>query len=137
MENWGFLLVGAKNAFNEINRVGMLWTVFHLWPSGARFVFNCYCQWSSIVLRNRNGTAVILHSRKCVSQGEPLAMVNYGIGVLLLIQNPKTTHPEFTKPWYANYVGALDTFVNIKLYFNLLKIPAWAVGINLNPSKMF
>ena len=41
-EEWGFLIVDANNAFNKINRVGMLWTVRHLWPSGARFVFNCY-----------------------------------------------------------------------------------------------
>ena len=39
-EDWGFLLVDANNEFNEINRVGMLWTVRHLSPSGARFVFN-------------------------------------------------------------------------------------------------
>ena len=36
-ENWGFLLVKAKSASNEITCVGMPWTVFHLWPSGARF----------------------------------------------------------------------------------------------------
>ena len=37
MEDWGFILVDAKNAFNEINRIGILWTVLHLWPSGAHF----------------------------------------------------------------------------------------------------
>ena len=42
-EEWGFLLIDAKNAFNNINRVGMLWAVQNLWLSGARFVFNCYC----------------------------------------------------------------------------------------------
>ena len=26
-ENWGFLIVDTKNAFNEINRIIMLWTV--------------------------------------------------------------------------------------------------------------
>ena len=36
-EEWGVLLVYAKNAFKKINRVIMLWTVRHLWPSGARF----------------------------------------------------------------------------------------------------
>ena len=40
MDEWVFLLVNAKNAFNEINRVGMLWTVRHLWPYGACFFFN-------------------------------------------------------------------------------------------------
>ena len=62
-EEWGFLLVDAKNAFNGINRVGMLWTVQHLWPSGARFVFDCYRHWLLLVLLDGNGTASILHSR--------------------------------------------------------------------------
>ena len=26
-EEWGFLIVNAKNVFNDINQVGMLWTV--------------------------------------------------------------------------------------------------------------
>ena len=41
-EESGFSLVDARNAFNEINRVGMLWTFHHLWPSVACLVFNCY-----------------------------------------------------------------------------------------------
>ena len=36
-KEWGFFHVDAKNAFNEINRVVVMWTVRHLWPSGARF----------------------------------------------------------------------------------------------------
>ena len=44
-EDWGFLLVDARNTFNNINRVRTLWTVRHLWLSGARFVFNCYRHW--------------------------------------------------------------------------------------------
>ena len=39
-EEWGFFLVDAKNAFNEINQVKILCMVRHLWPPGACFVFN-------------------------------------------------------------------------------------------------
>ena len=63
-EEWVFLLVDAKNALNNIIRVGLIWTVRHLWSSGARFVFNCYCHWSSLVLQNRNGVASFLHRRE-------------------------------------------------------------------------
>ena len=47
LEDWGVLLVDAKNTFNDINRVRILWTVRHLLPSGARFsltfIFNGHC----------------------------------------------------------------------------------------------
>ena len=62
-EDWGFLIADAKNTFNDIILIGMLWTVRHLWPSGDRFVFNCYRHWSSLVLRNGNGRASLLSSR--------------------------------------------------------------------------
>ena len=39
-ENWGFILIGARNSFNEEKRTAMLWAVRHEWPSGAQFTFN-------------------------------------------------------------------------------------------------
>ena len=39
-EDWGFLLIDARNAFNEENRTAMLWAFRHKWPSGAQFTFN-------------------------------------------------------------------------------------------------
>ena len=41
-EDWGFLLIDARNAFNEENCTCMLWEVWFEWPCGARFSFNCY-----------------------------------------------------------------------------------------------
>jgi hypothetical protein len=35
-----FLFIDAKHAFNEGNWMGILWTIRHKWPSGARFTFN-------------------------------------------------------------------------------------------------
>ena len=36
----GTTLVDARNGFNELSRLAMLWTVRHRWPAGARFAFN-------------------------------------------------------------------------------------------------
>ena len=41
-DNWGFLLIDARNAFNEENQTSMLWAVRHEWPSGAQSTLNCY-----------------------------------------------------------------------------------------------
>ena len=44
--------------------------------------------------------------------GDPLAMVAYVIGVLLMTKQM----PDVTQPWYDDNDGELGTFTNIKLY---------------------
>jgi hypothetical protein len=84
-EDWGFLLIDAKNAFNEQNQTAMLWTVRHEWSPGARFALNCCRHWSTLLLRGNNGAANFLHSKEGVSQGDPLSMFACGAGILPLI----------------------------------------------------
>ena len=43
-ENWVFILVDTYSVLNEENRTAMLWAVKNEWPSGAKFMFNCYRQ---------------------------------------------------------------------------------------------
>ena len=131
---WVFL-VDAKNPFNKIKRVVILWTVKHLCPSGDRFVFKCYCQWSSLVLRNGNGTASILHSIEGVTQGGDLAMIAYGIGILSLIKNLKREIPDVTHPWYAENAGDLGMFARLETYFDSLTNQGLGRGYNPDPTK--
>ena len=85
-EDWGFLLIDARNAFNEEKRTAMLWAFRHEWTSGAQFTFNCYRHWPTLVVRDiGDGSGHFLHSKDGVTQGDPLAMIKYGIGVLPLI----------------------------------------------------
>ena len=84
-EEWGFLLIDASNAFNEQNQTQMLWMVRHEWPSGARFTFNCYKHWGGLVVRSNNGTGVFMFSKKGITQGDPLSMFAYSVGILPLI----------------------------------------------------
>jgi hypothetical protein len=63
-ENWGFLLIDVRNVFNEQDRMVMLWKVQHRLPSGARFMFNSYKYWSTLVIRNNNGSDEFLLSQK-------------------------------------------------------------------------
>ena len=37
-EDWRFLLIDARNAFNEEKRTAMLWAVRHKCPSGAQLL---------------------------------------------------------------------------------------------------
>ena len=106
-EDWGFLLIDARNVFNEENRTAMLCTVRNEWLSGAQFTFNCYRHWATLVVRDiGDGSGHFLHSKERVTQGEPLDMISYGIGVLPLIRNLREAHPRITQPWYADDAGA-------------------------------
>ena len=97
-EDWGFLLIDARNAFNEENRTAMLWAVRHKWPSGARFAFNCYYHWSIMAIRAGDGMGNFLFSKEGVTQGDPLAMVTYGLGILpphlRIADVPPRRHPS-------------------------------------------
>eukprot|EP00957_Ditylum_brightwellii_P074597 5668379-Ditylum_brightwellii.AAC.1 len=78
-ENWGILLMDAKNAFNQINRRVMLWEVRHLWAAGSRFAFNTYRHWWKLVLR---GQDELILSKEGMTQGDPLSMILYALPVL-------------------------------------------------------
>ena len=45
--------------------------------------------------------AIILHSKEGVTQGYPLVMMAYGIGILTLIKNLKREIPDVKHPWYT------------------------------------
>ena len=51
-EDWGFLLIDARNAFTKENRTAMLWDVHNEWPNGTQFTFNCYLHWANLVVRD-------------------------------------------------------------------------------------
>ena len=99
-EDWGFILIDARNACNEENRTAMLWAVRHEWPSGAQFTFNCYRHWDTLVVWDTgDGSGHFLYSKEGVTQEDPLAMIAYGIGVLPLIRELWSAHPRVIQPW--------------------------------------
>ena len=69
-------------------------------------------------------------------QGELLAMVAYGIGILPLINNLKAEFLDVAYPWYADDYGALVTFARVSSYFNLLKWLGLGRGYYPKPSKI-
>ena len=136
-EDWGFLLIDACNAFNEENRTAMLWAVRNEWPSGAQFTFNCYRHWAMLVVRDiGDGSCHFLHSKYGVTQGDPLAMITYGIGVLPLIQELRDAHSRVTQLWYADYAGAGGGgFQQVQAHFLDLQARRPARGYYLEPTK--
>ena len=135
-EDWGFLLIDARNAFNDENRTAMLWAVRNEWPSGAQFTFNFYPHWATLGVRNTaDGSVHFLHSKEGMTQGDPLAMITYGIGVLPLIRVLRTDHPQVSQPWYADDAGAGGKFGVVMPHFRDLQLKGPAQGYFSEPTK--
>ena len=114
----------------------MLWAVRHEWPGGAQFTFNCYRHWDTLVVRNTSdGSGHFLHSKEGVTQGDPLVMIAYGIGVLPLMWDLRRAHPRVTHPWYADDAGAGGKFGNIMAHFRDHQLRGPARGYFLDPTK--
>ena len=63
-----------------------------------------------MVRNTEDGSGHFLHSKEGVTQGDPLAMIAYGIRVLPLIRVLRSDHPQVYQPWYADDAGAGGTF---------------------------
>jgi hypothetical protein len=99
----GVALIDASNGFNELNRYSMLWNVGHRWAKGRRLAFNCYRHFNILIVRKDNGdSAYTLWGEEGVSQGDPLAMVLYGIALMPLAEHLRRAVPEALTPWYAD-----------------------------------
>ena len=61
-------LTDARNGFNKLSRLAMLWTVRHRWPEGARFTLNCYRHWAQLLLHQPGEPPVQILSREGVTQ---------------------------------------------------------------------
>mmetsp|Transcript_5227 Transcript_5227/g.7776 ORF Transcript_5227/g.7776 Transcript_5227/m.7776 type:complete len:169 (+) Transcript_5227:2704-3210(+) len=124
-EGWGILLVDARNTFKEVNQMALLWHVQHIWPSGSRYTFDTYCHWKILVVRN--GTN--LYIKEGVTQGDPLAMVLYALGVLPIIEHLEQYCKDDTtnlcllfliQIWYADDSAFAGYFAKVWKWFKEL-----------------
>ncbi len=123
--DWGILMVDAKNAFNSINRLSLLWNRRILWPRASMYLFNTHRGWSPLIIRN---CAETLYS---TVQGDPISMFAYAIATLPLI-NELENHSHVTQLWYADDSSALGKTTSLLHWFvNLLKLgPRYAISQN-------
>ena len=77
----------------------------------------------------------ILHSIEGVTQGYPITMIAYRIGIILLIKNIKREVPDVTHPWYSYNSGSLGTFARLETYFDSLTCQGPGQGYHPEPTK--
>jgi hypothetical protein len=66
------------------------------------------------MIQGKGGTSVLLYSKEAgVTQGDPLSMFSYGIGILPLICRLKHEFPAVKQPWYTDDAGAGGCFIDL------------------------
>ena len=76
-----------------------------------------------------------MHSKEGVTQGDPLSIIAYGIGVLTLMRDLRRDLPQVTQPWYADDAGAGGNFEAMMAHFRELQLKGLARGYFPEPTK--
>jgi hypothetical protein len=134
-DDFAILKADATNAFNLVDRTAMLWTTRHEWPAGAFFAFNCYKFCSLLVLHTPAADTVSLLSRAGVAQGDPLAMLLYGLATLPLIRLLQARFPQLAHIWCADDGNAIGKWDDLLLHWQVLSQEGPKCGCYPNPQK--
>jgi hypothetical protein len=74
-----------------------------------------------LVSQDSNGTGTFLYSKEGITQGNPLSMFAYRVGILPLICTLKQDFSELEQPWNVDYAGVAGKFDNSCHHFCKLK----------------
>jgi hypothetical protein len=113
----GLLLVDADNAFNRLKRTVALLNIRHLCPPLSVILINCYRMPAKLFVAG----GLVLVSEEGVTQGDPLAMVMYGLALLPLIDRLRPPEEgDWTQSWYADDGQAVGRFSKLRLWWDEL-----------------
>ena len=76
-----------------------------------------------------------MNSKEGVTQGDPLVIFSYGIGVVPLIIELQDAHPRVTQAWYADDVGVEGLFGHILDHFKDMQVRGALRGYFPEPTK--
>ena len=123
-----FLLVDATNAFNSLNRRAALHNISNLCPALSTMLINCYRVDVPLFM---DGDTIF--SAEGTTQGDPLAMIMYAIGILPLIHYLNSR--SVSQVWYADDAAAVGDLTNVRVWWDEILSRGPSFGYFPNPSK--
>jgi hypothetical protein len=127
-ETDALLLVDADNAFNRLNRNAVLHNIHILCPELSVFAVNCY----RVPTRLFVSGGVELASCEGTTQGDPLAMILYAIGIMPLID---LLRGKAKQVWYADDAQAADKLTALRAWWDIIVEHGPRYGYFANSSK--
>ena len=124
----GVILVDASNAFNCLNRAATLHNVQILCPCLAPALTNIYRKNAELFVA---GETIL--SQEGTTQGDPLAMAMYALGVTPLIQ--AVSIPDTQQLWFADDATAGGRLHPLRTWWDKLADVGPAYGYHVNNSK--
>ena len=105
------LLVDATNAFNSLNREVALRNSLHLCPSLGRVLTNVYREDASLFIDGE-----VFRSAEGTTQGDPMAMSMYAVGISPLIQRLSAVN-DAKQIWYADDCTGCGTLQDLSQWW--------------------
>ena len=133
IEDYGLLLIDASNAFNSISRAAAIWNTRIYWSRCSRYAFISYRGYAVLFI---TGSQVTLLSKEGVTQGDPLAMLVYGIGILPLTRKLKAPE-KWKQNWYADDSACLAKLLLLKEWLAALMEEGPKFGYYAEPDKSY
>jgi len=122
------LLVDASNAFNQLNRQAALHNIAVLCPPLAKVLQNTYRGHADLFVGGE-----VLASQEGTTQGDPLAMCMYAIGILPLIR--ELWHSQAKQFWFADDATGGGTLPAVKRWWDHLNAHGPGYGYFPNAGK--
>ena len=133
------LLVDAKNAFNTINRKTMLHNIGIKCPTLAMYAGNTYRKPSEMYIDNsaedNGGNATVIKSMEGTTQGDPIAMSMYALGLSVLQDEISYERTNVKQVAYADDLSGAGKINDLKKWWDTVYEHGPAIGYIPNAAK--
>lgn len=115
------LMVDAANAFNNINRQATLHNIGVKCPSFAQYIKNTYSEPAKLYIVDRQtNTCEVISSAEGTTQGDPVAMAMYAIGLLKLQDHIKCNTTKVKQVAYADDLTGAGKISDLRKWWDII-----------------
>jgi hypothetical protein len=131
-ETHGFIQIDASNAFNSINRNVLLHNIKVLCPEIATYIINCYIKPARLFVSG----GVEISSKEGTTQGDPVAMGMYALGMMPLLTTVlQNDTNDITQVAFADDLTGIGTLNRLKHWWDMVLTYGPFLGYYVNEKK--